>query len=250
MNPAAPFLFLLLLSLGICMASALSSSAPAHCHARLQEFFSGALDRNGDGMLSLREVHLMRTATAHGEQTPPLAASDAASFLHNADTHPADGSISFWEFCNALDGRPTSNAAGYSGSANALDGQVHLSLTGAAGEMRVTFVTKEPLTRGIVSVSMPGAGNTTVLATTTHYTVPKRAWEPTGNGGYIHSTVLSGLPPATTVTYRPHGTDIRGDAVDFGVHSFATAPSAETSTKIALLGKKRASCCDMSCVAV
>ena len=52
-----------------------------------------------------------------------------------------------------------------------------------------------------VAVSVRGK-NTTVLATTAHYTVPKRAWEPTGNGGYIHTAVLTGLPPATAVVYR------------------------------------------------
>lgn len=87
-----------------------------------------------------------------------------------------------------------------------------------------------------VAVSLAGRqGNTTVPAATTHYTVPKRAWEPTGNGGYVHSAVLSALPVSTAVTYRPQGTDRSGRAVDLGEFTFATAPSVPTTTKIVLL---------------
>ena len=117
--------------------------------------------------------------------------------MRSADTSPRDQSLGFWELCTALgDGA----AASESGTANALDGQIHLALTGVSGEMRASFVTHAPLT-GRVAVSVRGK-NTTVLAITAHYTVPKRAWEPTGNGGYIHTAVLTGLPPATAVVYR------------------------------------------------
>jgi hypothetical protein len=181
----------------------------------------------------------MRTVTAHGDKTPPLPSSDATNFLRNADTSPTDGTINFLEFCNALDGDSMGTVATSEGG-GALDGQMHLSLTGADGEIRVTFVTKEPLIRAVVTVSTTNAESNavTVPAITSHYTVPKRAWEPTGNGGYIHTALLSDLPPASAVNYRPHGTDSSGKAVDFGLYSFETAPSAAIATKIALLGKK------------
>lgn len=51
----------------------------------------------------------------------------------------------------------------------------------------------------------------------------------------MFSAVLSGLPPATAVTYRPHGADAHGEMVDFGDHSFETPPALVTPTKIALL---------------
>ena len=228
----------LLLSLHVRADS--STVCASNCNARLQDFFRTALDRNADGALSLSEIHLMRTATAHGDGTPPLAASDALSFLRNADTMTRDGSISFWELCIALDsarGFDCGASSAY-GSANALDGQVHLSLTGVEGEMRVTFVTKQPLADPCVMVSVADAGpnSSTVPAATTHYTVPKRAWEPTGNGGYIHSAVLRKLPPATIVNYHPRGTTISGKKIDFGTQSFKTAPSTVARTKIALLG--------------
>lgn len=150
---------------------AVATSDRGYCSARLELFFRAALDRSGDGQLSLQELHLARTASAHGE-TPPLAASDAAGFMQRADAS-GDGSLSFWELCTALGGgRPAT-----SGTASALDGQVKLSLTGRAGEMRVSFVTKQPL-QGRVAVSVANGLNTTVAATTSHYTVPKREWEP------------------------------------------------------------------------
>ena len=121
----------LLLSLHV--RADLGRGCASNCNARMQDFFRTALDRNADGGLSLSEIHLMRTVTAHGDGMPPLAASDALSFLHNADTKNRDGSISFWELCTALDSARGSDCVGASGaygSANALDGQVHLSLTG------------------------------------------------------------------------------------------------------------------------
>ena len=112
------------------------------CNARMEAFFHAALDRNGDALLSLTELHAMRSATAHSE-APPSHASDATAFMRSADTSPRDQSLGFWELCTALgDGA----AASESGTANALDGQIHLALTGVSGEMRASFVTHAPLT--------------------------------------------------------------------------------------------------------
>ena len=196
-------------------------------------FFSSALDRDGDGQLSLRELYLLRSMTSHST-SPSLASTGSAELAANADAD-GDGFLSLQEFWG---GGGSSSLAQPQAPNATLDGQVHLALTGVASQMRVSWVTHEAYRPGsaTVDVSIVGTRHPSVIATTAKYTVPKREWDPDGSGGFIHTAVLTGLPPDATVSYRAHGLDARGRIQGFGPHEFHTAPSPPSkTTKIALL---------------
>jgi hypothetical protein len=195
--------FALLLPAAAAAAAATAAPAAPCSHPRLRAFFDHALDRDRDGRLSLTELHLLRSVTSHSATTP-LWTTGAEVLLAGADAD-TDGSLDLEEFCSTLG---PSSSPGQLGEA-ALDGQVHLALTGVAGEARVSWVTHAACRAGstAVDVSIGGLKYPTVAASTTNYTVPRRYWDPTGSGGFVHSAVIAGLPPATTVTYTAHSAD-------------------------------------------
>lgn len=202
----------------------------SHAHSLLRRFFD-LIDGDQDGLLQQRELlsHFEASGIAHG----PAPTDAPLRIFPGFEAGGEDGSWSLtWEkFQGVL--QPLEMVFGHHGAPE----QVHLAPTGDPTEMRVTFVT-------LGSTELPSAGQEpqvvvqdaqgevrTFKASSQHYDVPSKYWQPRGWIGLVHTAVVTGLEQGHHYVYH-----VEANGQSSEMLSFQAAPSPSEKVAFATFG--------------